>query len=129
MQKKYGDRVAFYIVYIREAHPTDGRQSKSNEREGILFQQPRTLTARSDVALEMCVMLQVSLPCLLDGLDNKVGSAYSGLPDRLYVIGIDGRIVYKGARGPKGFKPDEMAQALDEYLPTLAKQPDALKAE
>ncbi len=129
MQKKYGDRVAFYIIYIREAHPTDGRQSKSNQQEGILFQQPKTFSARTDVALQMCVMLQISLPCLLDGLDNKVGNAYSGLPDRLYVVGIDGRIVYKGDRGPRGFKPDEMDRALDKYLPTLAKPPDALKAE
>jgi len=129
MQKKYGDRVAFYIIYIREAHPTDGWQSKGNEQDGVLFKQPTTLLARSDIALEMCVLLQVSLPCLLDGLDNKVGTAYSGLPDRLYVVDRDGRILYKGDRGPRGFQPDEMAAALDKSLPTVAKRPGQSAAE
>jgi hypothetical protein len=34
------------------------------------------------------------------------------MPDRLYVIDRDGKIVYKGGRGPFGFKPGEMDQSL-----------------
>ncbi|RMD95639.1 MAG: hypothetical protein D6814_12940 [Calditrichaeota bacterium] len=38
-------------------------------------------------------------------MDNRVSQAYAALPDRLYVIGKDGRIVIAAKRGPNGFKP------------------------
>ena len=47
-----------------------------------------------------------------DGLDDRVGHAYSGMPDRLYILDREGRVAYKGGRGPFGFKPREMEQAL-----------------
>jgi hypothetical protein len=34
------------------------------------------------------------------------------MPDRLYVIDRNGRVAYKSGRGPRGFKPQEMQQAL-----------------
>jgi hypothetical protein len=34
------------------------------------------------------------------------------MPDRLYIIDAAGRVAYKGGRGPFGFKPGEMEQAL-----------------
>jgi len=33
---------------------------------------------------------------------------YASWPERLYVIGTDGRIAYKGQTGPFGFEPDEV---------------------
>jgi hypothetical protein len=48
----------------------------------------------------------------VDDIDDSVGNAYSGMPARLYVIDSDGRIAYKAGRGPFGFKPGEMEQAL-----------------
>ena len=60
----------------------------------------------------MCSKLEISIPTLIDGIDNKVGSAYSGFPDRMYLIGVDGKIAYKGARGPFGFKPSELENSI-----------------
>jgi hypothetical protein len=54
----------------------------------------------------------MTMPLLVDAIDDRVGHAYSGMPDRLYVIDRDGRVSYKGGRGPRGFKPAEMEQAL-----------------
>jgi hypothetical protein len=119
MQKKHGKDVAFYLVYIREAHPTDGRQSGGNVREGILIKQPKNVAERTAVAKTMCTKLKISLPCLLDGLDNKVGKAYSGWPDRLYLVGVDGKVVYKGGPGPFGFRPADLSTAIEKYLPTV----------
>ncbi len=126
MYKKYGKQAEFYLVYIREAHPTDGRQSRGNSQEKILFLQPKTFTERSDIATKMCTKLKIAMPCLIDGLDNKVGNNYSAMPDRIYVVGVDGKIIYKGARGPRGFKPKEAVAVLEKYLPTLAKQSDSV---
>ena len=52
------------------------------------------------------------VPMVVDGIDNRVGEAYSGFPDRLYLIDIDGKVAYKGGRGPFGFIPQELEQAL-----------------
>lgn len=35
---------------------------------------------------------------------------------RLYLISIDGRVVYAGGRGPQGFRPGELKEAIDLYL-------------
>jgi alkylhydroperoxidase family enzyme len=45
-------------------------------------------------------------------MDDRVGHAYSGMPDRLYLIDRDGRVAYQGGRGPFGFKPGELEQSL-----------------
>src|SRR3954452_1574306 len=92
----------------------------SNDRAGIAVAQPATFDARTEVAARCCSNLQVTMPLLVDTLDDRVGRAYSGMPDRLYVIGRDGRVVYKGGRGPFGFKPGEMEQALVLHLLDLA---------
>ncbi|HEV3316454.1 MAG TPA: deiodinase-related protein, partial [Candidatus Angelobacter sp.] len=38
--------------------------------------------------------------------------AYTGWPDRIYLIDPLGKIAYKSKAGPFGFKPDELAAAL-----------------
>lgn len=127
LQDRFGDRVAFFMVYIHEAHPTDGWQVGINERERILFEQPKTFERREEIAHTMCTQLEISLPCLVDGIDNKTSLAYTAAPDRMYVIGIDGRVVYKGKRGPWGFKPAEIEESLERYLPTIEPpQPDGV---
>jgi len=56
--------------------------------------------------------LKLSVPTVIDKDDNRVNVAYAGWPDRLYVIGTDGKVAYKGAQGPGGFKPAEVEEWL-----------------
>ena len=84
----------------------------SNDKVGIAIQQPKTLFERAKVARQCCTALEMSMPLLVDTIDDRVGHAYSGMPDRLYVIDRWGKVAYKGGRGPFGFKPGEMEQAL-----------------
>ena len=49
-------------------------------------------------------------------MDNKAGTAYAAMPERLYVV-VDGKIVYEGDLGPFGYKLEEVEQ----YLETKAK--------
>ena len=54
-----------------------------------------------------------TMPLLVDGVDDKVGNAYSGMPGRLYVLDRKGKVAYKSGRGPYGFKAgEELEQAL-----------------
>ncbi len=116
LYEKYRDRVEFYLVYIREAHPTDGRQVQANVRDGILVEDPKSLEARQKVAGTCAAALGIKFPALVDGLDNAVEQAYAGWPDRLYVVGQDGRIAFKGAPGPSGFRVDDVVRWLSEHL-------------
>jgi hypothetical protein len=88
----------------------------SNDRAGIAFAQPTTKAGRTGIAARCCQALRITMPLLVDEIDDRVGRAYSGMPDRIYVVGRDGRVVYKGGRGPFGFNPGEMEQALLMHL-------------
>ncbi len=87
-----------------------------NERDGVVYAQPRTAEERAKVAGDCRKGLKLSMPMLLDGMDNAANEAYAAWPDRLYIVGKDGRIAYKGAPGPAGFNPAEMEQALAKLL-------------
>ena len=67
---------------------------------------------RLEVCRHCCSALEITMPIVVDEMDDRVGHAYSGMPDRLYVIDRAGKVAYKGGRGPFGFKPAEMEQAL-----------------
>lgn len=89
---------------------------KVNETKGILFKQPTKLEEREDVAKTCSAKLDIKFPVLIDGMDNKTNTDYSGWPDRLYVVGKDGKIAYKGRPGPGGFNVKEMSDALEKLL-------------
>lgn len=49
-------------------------------------------------------------------MENSTDLGYYALPDRLYLVGRNGRIVYRGAPGPWGFVAAELEKAIEEYL-------------
>jgi len=104
--------VQFLAVYVREAHPTDGWREPGNDQVGISILQPRSKNDREAVAAKCCSTLEITMPMVIDEMHDPVGHLYSGMPDRLYVVDRDGKIAYKGGRGPFGFKTGEMEQAL-----------------
>jgi hypothetical protein len=104
--------VQFVVVYIREAHPEEGWILPENRRSGIAVHEPTTDAEREVVARTCAVNLKMSMPTVIDGLDNAVADVYGGWPDRLYLVGTDGRIAYQGSEGPFGFKPDELDRAI-----------------
>ena len=88
----------------------------SNDRAGVAARQPREQGEREGVARTCCRSLDVTMPMVVDEMDDRVGHLYSGMPDRLYVLDPEGRVAYKSGRGPFGFKPGEMEQALAMLL-------------
>ena len=104
--------MAFYAVYIVEAHPTDIWQMKSNIKDNILFANPKTDEERAFVAGACVRKLGIKFPAVIDGIDNRTEVTYTGWPDRLYLIDRDGKVVYKSKPGPFGFKPDQLEAAI-----------------
>ena len=116
LYRRYGDRAAFYVVYIQEAHPVDFWQTSSNVRERVLLNSARSLSERTEAAGTCVVRLGLKLPAVSDKPDDAVERAYTGWPDRLYLVDSDGRVAYKSAAGPFGFEPGDLEKALERTL-------------
>ncbi len=105
MYDEYKDRVQFLLIYISEAHPSDGRLGRKNQREGILIPKHLSYEDRVKVCSLAKSNLEIEMPALVDGMDNAVNIAYSAHPDRLYLVDTGGRIAVRGEKGPRGFRP------------------------
>jgi type I thyroxine 5'-deiodinase len=109
--------VAFLAVYILEAHPSDVWQMQSNVRDNVVFASPKTYEQREFVAGACVRKLGIKFPAVLDGFENSTEKAYTGWPDRIYLIDANGRVAYKSRPGPFGFKPEELRAALEHMTP------------
>ena len=89
---------------------------QSNVRDHVLFATPKSEGERFAVAGTCVRKLGIKFPALVDGLDNRVESAYTGWPDRMYLIAPGGRVLYKSNAGPFGFHPDDLAAAIHKSV-------------
>jgi type I thyroxine 5'-deiodinase len=104
-------------VYITEAHPSDVWQMESNVKEKVVFASPRSEEERASVAGTCVRKLGIELPAVLDEFGNSTDSAYTGWPDRLYLIDDAGRVAYKSRPGPFGFHAKELKAAILKTVP------------
>ncbi len=109
---RFRDCVAFFVVYIKEAHPEDGWVVHENRDADIRVLDPRSDDARREVAETCMVRTSIRMPMLVDREDNAVAGAYGAWPDRLYLVGLDGRIAFQGEPGPFGFVPAALERAI-----------------
>jgi hypothetical protein len=109
------------VVYIEEAHPTDGWQMPSNIKDHVLVATAKSFDDRDEAANVCVVKLGIHIPALVDDLQDSTERAYTGWPDRLFVIDQSGRLAYKSKPGPFGFHPDEMAKVLQSLVPDAPK--------
>lgn len=104
----YKEHVDFLTVYVREAHPTDEWQMKSNVKDDVCYAQPKNLQQRLAIANDFVRRFQYPLPFGVDDMNNAANDAYSAWPERLYVIDENGRIAYRGGMGPFHYHPKEV---------------------
>jgi hypothetical protein len=112
--------VSFLAVYILEAHPSDVWQMQSNLKDNVVFASPKNEEERAFVAGACVRKLGIKFPAVLDGFENTTEKAYTGWPDRLYLIDRNGKVAYKSAPGPFGFHPDDLKAALEKLIPGKA---------
>jgi type I thyroxine 5'-deiodinase len=89
---------------------------ESNVQQKVVFASPKSLEERQELAGSCVRQLHIPIPALLDGLDNTVERAYTGWPDRLYLIDRQGLVVYKSKPGPFGFHASELNGAVETLL-------------
>lgn len=121
--RTYKDRIDFYCVYIKEAHPEDndgGYRTERNAADGITIDQPTTIEKRAEAA-EVCVLsLNLEMPMLLDNMADQVEDAYRAWPDRLFIVDAEGRIAYRSEQGPQGFYPEFWEEAIQKLIGSRA---------
>jgi hypothetical protein len=88
----------------------------ANVVDKVLITDPKTLQERQKVARDFAAQFKVSVPILVDTIDDQIEKAYAAWPDRFYVIDAEGKIAYKGGVGPAGFKVADVPPVLDRLL-------------
>ena len=116
LQTKYGAKIPFLLIYIREAHGVGDWQSTRNLREGVDLPQATSLVQKHDDAMMCTRTLHLPFPALLDGLDNKVEALYAAWPSRAFLIGRDGRVQYSTRLTELDFSASDMEAALQSAL-------------
>lgn len=101
LQKEFAGRANFLVVYTIEAHPQGDPSPYSgeewvtpkNEKEGLLFRQPVTEKDRAERARACVQREKMTVPVVVDSMENTVWKAYGKAPNCAHVIGRDGRVV------------------------------------
>lgn len=87
-------------------------QMQSNIKDKVLFATPKNDEEREYVAGACVRKLGIKFPAVIDGIDNITEKAYTGWPDRLYLIGSGGKVMFKSKPGPFGFHPADLEVAI-----------------
>ena len=109
MYQRYHDRVAFLVIYVREAHPVDGWWLGGGT-QGLMLKvirskaetdayDPKTMEERRALAGQCEDALRYGIRTYVDEVDDAVSNAYAASPTRLYLIGMGGRVEYAGGAG------------------------------
>jgi Iodothyronine deiodinase len=117
MFNEFKDRADFLTVYIREAHPLDEWQMKSNVDQGVCYAQPRNVGDRVAIANDFVKRFHYPVPLAIDTMANTANNLYAGWPERMYIVGADGVILYKGGIGPFNYRPEEVRAWLEKEFP------------
>ncbi len=88
----------------------------ANLKDKVVFSTPASLNERREVAQACVRNLKIPFPAVLDDFQDSTEKAYTGWPDRLYVVDRDGRIAYKSRPGPFGFRPAEVDEVLGRIV-------------
>lgn len=114
----YKDHADFLTIYVREAHPTDEWQMKSNleDKDNVCYAQPKTIEQRVTIANDFTKRFGFSVPFGIDEMNNAANDAYAAWPERLYILDEHGRVAYKGGNGPFNYKPKEVREWLAKHF-------------
>ena len=95
---------------MSEAHANDEWRLYSD----VCFDQPKTLEERVKIASEFAARLHgEEMKLVVDSIDNAAATRFAAWPERLWVVGADGKIGFKGDLGPDGYLPEKVREYLD----------------
>ena len=110
----------FAVIYLEEAHPTDGWLYPAVKH---LIKQHKSARDRSDAAAileeELATLAEMhqtqAIPVFADSMSNTASLAFGALPERL-VIMLDGHVQFIGGKGPENYSIDDAKAALQALI-------------
>jgi len=117
MQREYADVADFAIIYLEEAHPTDGWMYGQVKH---FTKQPVTLAQRSTMARVLADEMKAlqaapAISLCVDLMDNAASNAFGALPERLVIL-KDGKVQFVGGAGPFDYSVPACNAALKKLL-------------
>jgi type I thyroxine 5'-deiodinase len=114
LYQTYRDRATFLLVYIQESHPGMilSVPTKSGGKELRVIPLITSETESLDNLRKLVQLGELTVPAGIESPANSVNRDYAAYPNRIYVVDVNGRVVFKGAPGPTGFKVPELADWL-----------------
>lgn len=109
LKKKYADRdVEFFTMYVREPHAgeTGFKQYRNHE----------SYEHKQEYARELVRIKNLTLPVLVDGMDQATHAKLGNLPNFVYVVNKEGKVEYKATW--------LLADAVDEVLAEMVTAED-----
>lgn len=97
IEQEFRDHAAFVLVYIDEAHPTDGWAMPGNPFE---VARARSLDDRRAAAIGFRNRLGIAIPIALETMDRSAERVFGAFPNRLVIADADGTIVSASTPGP-----------------------------
>ena len=91
-------------------------QKLTNSIPKAVLEEPKNMADRRNAATKCDRLQKYGIHLLVDEMDDRVNKAYAAYPARLYLIGLDGRVVYAGGMDPWEFYPEKLGQAIEAYL-------------
>ena len=110
------EKVAYTLIYITEAHPTDGwAPEKAPEPFLNAVPHARSTDDRLAAARMFVEKMELQSAVLVDSIDDELENRYEARPDRLYVV-QGGKVLWRGGVGPFGYDADGFAAFLEAKL-------------
>lgn len=100
--KDFSDVADFLVIYIAEAHSKDGWAFTNN----ININQHKSLEERLSAA-QILIQEDPLCPVVVDDMRDTTSTKYGAMPERLYILQA-GKVVFKGEKGPWGYKPEKV---------------------
>jgi len=113
LYNKYRERAIFLVVYITEAHAKD----EWPVGKTISFcDQPKTLSERCELARKYSYDNNMTIPVVVDTMDNAFESVFAAWPVRFYVI-KNGELVFKAQPNKEqyAYDPTELSKWLRSH--------------
>ncbi len=104
MYEDYRDVVEFCLVYINEAHAADSDWPVGYAKD-LSINEHKDYGQRCKVAKRLLNDKTLTIPIVIDGMDNKVNEAYKAHPTRVFLVRTDGKLAVAASRGPFGLVP------------------------
>ncbi len=124
LYKAYKGKVQFFLVYTREIHPTRAKPSKEvlEKQAAGKVRDPKTVAQHGSIkdrviAADACMKgLKMTIPTLLDNMENTFTKTYAGMPAGTAVVDINGKIAYWNHGAPNGARPKNAKSVLDKLI-------------